>query len=106
MRGRAAMLKDLTKRWILELEADLLDLYFIATILDPRFKDFEFLQSKNSQTNILPAEWLAKATNCFKVEFDCLYGQLRELRCQNLLKLLLQRTLGLLFLPKKNMVLA
>ena len=46
MRGRAAMLKDLTKRWILELEADLLDLYFIATILDPRFKDFEFLQSK------------------------------------------------------------
>ena len=41
MCGRAAMLKDLTKRWILELEADLLDFYFIATILDPRFKDFK-----------------------------------------------------------------
>ena len=70
MRGRAAMLKDLTKRWILELEADLLDFYFIASIPDPCFK----LQSKNSKNNVLPDEWLAKATNCFKVEFDCLWS--------------------------------
>ena len=74
MRGRAAMLKDLTKRWILELEAHLLDFYFIASIPDSCFKDFKFLQSKNSKKNILPAEWLAKATNCFKVEFDCLWS--------------------------------
>ena len=68
----------------------LIDFYFIASIPDPCFKDFKFLQSKNSKKNILPAEWLAKATNCFKVEFDA-YGQLREL---NLVKLLLRRTLG------------
>ena len=74
MRGRAAMLKDLTKRWILELEADLLDFYFIASIPVSCFRDFKFLQSKNSKKNILPAEWLAKATNCFKVEFDCLWS--------------------------------
>ena len=74
MRGRAAMLKDLTIRRILELEADLLDFYFIASIPDPCFKDFKFLQSKNSKNHILPAEWLAKATNCFKVEFDCLWS--------------------------------
>ena len=74
MRGCAAMLKDLTKRWILELEADLLDFYFIASIPVSCFRDFKFLQSKNSKNNILPAEWLATATNCFKVEFDCLWS--------------------------------
>ena len=29
MRGRAAMLNDLTKRWIIELEPDLLDFYCV-----------------------------------------------------------------------------
>ena len=76
MRGRAAMLNDLTKRWIIELEPDLLDFYCVAALLDPRFKDFKFLQSKKlpSKKNILPAEWLTKATSRFKVEFDSLWS--------------------------------
>ena len=76
MRGRAAMLNDLTKRWIIELEPDLLALYCVAALLDPRFKDFKFLQSKKlpSKKNILPAEWLTKATSRFKVEFDSLWS--------------------------------
>ena len=76
MRGRAAMLNDPTKRWIIELEPDLLDFYCVAALLDPRFKDFKFLQSKKlpSKKNILPAEWLTKATSRFKVEFDSLWS--------------------------------
>ena len=101
MRGRAAMLKDLTKRWILELEAHLLDFYFIATILDPRFKDFKFLQSKNSKKNILPAEWLAKATNCFKVEFDCLWS-IEGVEVPELAEAIIAENIGTSFCTKKE----
>ena len=88
----------------LEHEADLLDFYFIATILDPRFKNCKFLQSKNSKRILCQLNGWQKQPIVSRWSLIA-YGQLRELRCQNLLKLLLQRTLGLLFLPKKNMVL-
>ena len=86
MRGRAAMLKDLTKRWILELEADLLDFYFIASIPDPCFKLHQrilktmFCQMNGWQKQPIVSRWSLIA-----------YGQLREF---NLVKLLLRRTLG------------
>ena len=101
MRGRAAMLKDMTKRWILELEAHLLDFYFIATILDPRFKDFKFLQSKYSKKNILPAEWLAKATNCFTVEFDCLWS-IEGVEVPELAEAIIAENIGTSFCTKKE----
>ena len=70
-------------------------------LTSPRFKDFKFLQSKNSKKNILPAEWLAKATNCFKVEFHRLWS-IEGVEVPELAEAIIAEDVGTSFSTKKQ----